>query len=305
MLVSLRGALAAAGTIGRAIHRVHPDKPSPADVAALFPGASPLPASTIAREMSGLRYQNQLLVFMAQRRGKQILEPYLDAPSLERLKPFASGPASIFLTWHVGPPFGLLGAFGRLGLDVLAIRRNQVIGPSVWPDAVVRGQSPQATRSDPSLTSTERGPAARARAVFRAVARLRKGGLIIIAGDGVDTAETLAAPCLGRAAPMARGPFALARITGAPLVPLLARWDDDGWIRVTVGDALPGRGSGRALESSLAIAAGKWLEDYLLASPRQLRRCSLGWLLTSPPLEQPGYQESPADSTRASTPAVP
>lgn len=266
--LNLRGALTVMGTVGRAAHRLRPDKPSPSEVAELFDTVSPAAALTIAGEMSALRYQNQLLVFLARHRGSGILERHVDVRSLEPLKRFASGSPAIFLTWHLGPPFGLLGAFGRLGLDVLAIRRTA-------------GFEVRFT----TLAAVDDGSSGRAKAVLRAVKRLRKGGLVIIAGDGVDTAEMLPAPCLGRVAPMPRGPFAIARLSGAPVVPLVARWDDDGWARITVGEQLRGEGSGRMLESSLALAAGRWLESYLLSSPRQLRRCSLRWLLDSPRLE--------------------
>lgn len=137
-----------------------------------------------------------------------------------------------------------------------------------------------------AIPSVDRGSHARTQAVVRAVAQLRRGGLIIIAGDGVDTTDTLPTPCLGRAVRMARGPFALARICGAPLVPLLARCDHQGVIRITVGEPLDGHGSGRELETALAVAAGRWLETYLLTRPSQLRRCSLQWLLDFPPIQQ-------------------
>ena len=263
--INLRAALVAAGAIGRAAHRVRPVMPAPADVAELFGHATPIPHQVIAREMSGLRYQNQLLARTARWRGTQILEPYVDADSLERLTPFHSTTPAIFLTWHVGPPFALLGAFGRLGLDVLAIRRTEEYqAPSVH------------------VASVDRGSHSRTKAASHAVARLRRGGLVVIAGDGTDTSETFVTPCLGRCVRMARGPFALARICGVPLVPLLASCDRDGLVRVTVGEPLNGEGSGRERESALAVAAGRWLEAYLLTSPSQLRRCSLRWLLDAP-----------------------
>ncbi|MEO5819831.1 MAG: hypothetical protein ABIT71_04950, partial [Vicinamibacteraceae bacterium] len=72
--------------------------------------------------------------------------------------------------------------------------------------------------------------------------------------------------------------------TGAPLVPLAVWLDDDRVVRVAVGSPLVGSGDGDALEASLCAGAARWLEGFLRASPRQLRRCVLGWLLEAPPI---------------------
>lgn len=105
-----------------------------------------------------------------------------------------------------------------------------------------------------------------------------------MAVDVGGTSQTAPVPCFGRARAMARGPFALARLTGAPLIPLAAQLDGDRVVRVPAGPPLAGNGAGDALETSLAAAAAAWLEDTIRRSPGQLRRCVLQWLLDAPPI---------------------
>jgi lauroyl/myristoyl acyltransferase len=131
------------------------------------------------------------------------------------------------------------------------------------------------------VAAVAQGAEARAAAFARAVQRVRNGGLVVMAAD-VDEAElTAPVPCLARAVRMARGPFALARITGAPLIPIVACWNDER-ITVVAGDALRGDGCNRELEASYAAAAVGWLADVLRGSPEQIRLYSLRWLLDAP-----------------------
>jgi hypothetical protein len=73
-------------------------------------------------------------------------------------------------------------------------------------------------------------------------------------------------PFLSRSIQLARGPFALARIAGAPVRPLVARWRGGG-VEVEAGEALAAPASE---EEALAGEAARWLERYLLESPAEL-----------------------------------
>jgi hypothetical protein len=267
-VAALQAILAAADGLGRAAHRVRPVRPAAADVAALF-DASPARAAAIARAMSGTRYQNRALVAIARRRGVGILEDLVDPASVDALRPFVGGAPAIFACWHVGPPFGLAGAFEAVGLRLLLLRHTLAYG------------------STPTLeVAPIQGGVGVRRAAFRqAIARLRAGGSVLLPLDVRDAGQTAPAPCFGRARPMARGPFALARLTGAAVVPLAARLDADRRVRVAIGSPLTGAGDigdARAFEDALAVGAAAWLEAFLRASPAQLRRCSLRWLLEAP-----------------------
>jgi hypothetical protein len=211
------------------------------------------------------------LVAIARRRGLGILQDLVDPSSVEGLRPFVGGTPAIFACWHVGPPFGLAGAFEAAGLHLLLLRHTLSYGTTPMLEvAAVQG-----------------GPGARRAAFRQAIARLRGGGSVLLPLDAGDAGQTEPVACFGRARPMTRGPFALARITGAPVVPLAARLDADRMVRVAVGSPLAGigeTGDVRAFEAALAAGAAAWLEAFLRASPAQLRRCSLQWLLEAPPI---------------------
>jgi hypothetical protein len=258
-----RYVLAAAGAIGKAIHRAHLCSPSPDRLAELFGPARRDRLNAIARDISGLRYQNRALVSVVQQRGIAVLERFVDPASVAGLARFREGPPVIFVTWHLGPAFALGGAFKRVGLRVFVVRR--AVG--------------YRTTAHLDVATTAGGPDARA-AVFRqALARVRDGGHVIMAADGLEAGLTPPVRCLDRWVPMARGPFALARLTGAPLIPVVAQWTDDGRIRIVVGDRLAGAAAGAAFETAQAAAAADWLDVYLRLSPAQLWLCSLRWLL--------------------------
>jgi lauroyl/myristoyl acyltransferase len=128
------------------------------------------------------------------------------------------------------------------------------------------------------IVSTEGDDQRRAASFQRALAHLAGGGFVVLALDVVQGAG-LPVPCLGRTLALARGPFALARLAGAPLVPLVplvARWRRGG-VEAEAGEPIavdPKLGPADR-ERALAESAGRWLERYLLSSPSEL---SLGLL---------------------------
>jgi lauroyl/myristoyl acyltransferase len=264
---ALQAALVAAGTMGRAAHRLYPTNPSPAEVGALFRDASVADAADIARAMAGARYQNRALVEVARRGGEGAIAQLVDPASVDRMRALGGGPA-ILVGWHLGPPFGVLGAIEAAGVRALVVRRAFA--------------SPRTPIVDVVLVD---GGRQRGSAAFRAsLAQLRGGGFVLLAADAPESSETAAVPCFGRPRPMARGAFALARATGAPLVPVAARMDRAGVIRIAVGAPLPRIGEGDALETALAAAAAAWLEAFVRESPGQLRRCVLAWLTEGSPI---------------------
>ena len=166
-------------------------------------------------------------------------------------------PPRILGTFHVGALHALGPALERLPGPVLALRQSQLYAPS--PPLEIA-----ATEGDDQL---------RAAAFHRALDHLKRGGFVALTLD-MPQGPGLRAPCLGRELTLARGPFALARITGAPLAPIVARWRGGG-IEVELGDALAADSSAAAAgplawESALAAAAALWLERYLLASPSEI-----------------------------------
>ena len=76
---------------------------------------------------------------------------------------------------------------------------------------------------------------------------------------------TIEVPMLGRSLPLARGAFALARISRTPIVPVVTRWRGTA-MEVVVGDPIaPDLG-----EAGMAAAAGDWIERYLRRMPGEI-----------------------------------
>ena len=265
--VALRSALIAAGTTGRAAHRLQPTRPSPAEVAALLREVSAAEAAATARAMAGARYQNRLLVEVAKRGGQRAIARLVDASSVAALRALGAGPV-ILVGWHVGPPFGILGALEAAGVRALVVRK------------------PFESRRAPvhDAATIDGGHQDRSAAFRAGLTRLEEGGVVLLAADARDVGQTAPMPCFGRSRTMARGPFALARRSGAPLVPVAAQLIGDRAIHIAIGAPLAAAGAGDALEASLATAAAAWVEATVRAAPGQLRRCVLAWLTEGPPL---------------------
>jgi lauroyl/myristoyl acyltransferase len=129
------------------------------------------------------------------------------------------------------------------------------------------------------------GEAERAAALWRAVRYLKDGGLVLIAADGLAGDRTRPVEFLGRRILLARGPFVLARLSGAPLIPIVASWTSDRQIRVEQGSALDvgvPPSNGEAFEAAAARATASWMERRVLQSPRELRPHTIRWLQTAP-----------------------
>jgi hypothetical protein len=163
-------------------------------------------------------------------------------PALAELQP-----PVILVFAHVGPYRAVGAALAELPGDVLALDRGGV-GPT------------------PGITVTDAGDDewGRARAFHRAVAMLRSGASVLLAIDGYE-ASTLEVPMLGGVITLARGPFALARMTGAPIVPIAARWRGSS-AEIACGDLIPPNASERVT----AAATAAWLERYLRRFPGEI-----------------------------------
>lgn len=103
----------------------------------------------------------------------------------------------------------------------------------------------------------------RVRAFVHALRTLRAGGFALIVADAFGTAQ-VQTKILGRDVALAGGAFALARLTGAPLLPVVPRWER-GTLRIVAGDRIPAGDP-----SVMAAALGAWLEDYLREHPDEL-----------------------------------
>jgi hypothetical protein len=235
-------AFSAAGGFGRLRNRVSRRWPSPDQIKALFPHLDPSAAARVAWSIGGLEARNRLLVACMLREGLEPVRPLVRTPAFDALRP-----PLILGTFHVGAVHSLGAAIEHLPGPVLALRQGLMYVP----------------RPPVELETTE-GDSQRRAAVFQKMLACLEGGGFVVTALDVAPGADLRVPCLGRTLTLARGPFALARITGAPIVPLVARWRD-GEVEVETGPPL----GLRDLEIQMAEAAGSWLERYLLASPAE------------------------------------
>jgi hypothetical protein len=244
-------AFSAAAALGSLRNRLSRRWPSTEQVQSLFPQLEPRAAARVAWSLGALEARNRLLVDSIRRAGldpvRQLVRPSSEAFAALR-------PPLILGTFHVGAFQALGAAVERLPGPVLVMRLGSLYVPT--PPVEV--------------ASTEGDDQRRAASFQRALNHLAGGGFVVLALD-LPPSPGLRIPCLGRTLELARGPFSLARLTGAPLVLLVARWRRSG-VEVEVGETLA-RGletDPEAMEGALAASVAGWLERYLLESPAEL-----------------------------------
>jgi lauroyl/myristoyl acyltransferase len=150
-------------------------------------------------------------------------------------------PPCVLVTFHVGPIQAFSAVLERLG-RTLVLREGR-----------------HSRELEIAETSGDRA----ALGIVRGVRWLREGGFVFLALDP-HTASWVHAPFRGKTLRLARGAFALARITGVPLVPVVARWRG-AHIELVFGDALTGSD-----EQVLASRVAQWLESYLGDHPGEI-----------------------------------
>jgi hypothetical protein len=245
-----RLAFSAASALGSLRNRLSRRWPSPEQVLSLFPHLDRREAERVSWKIGGFEARNRLLIGSLQRSGLDRVRPLLrPSRKLSELRP-----PLILGFFHVGAMQALGAAIERLPGPVLLMRQG----------------SPYTPTPPVSLETTEGDGQRRAAAFRRALSYLSHGGFVVVALDVVP-GPGYRVPCLGRRVELARGPFAMARLTGAPLVPLVARWRRSG-VEVEVGEPLAKGPETEpdAWERALAASAAGWLERYLLESPAEL-----------------------------------
>lgn len=104
----------------------------------------------------------------------------------------------------------------------------------------------------------------RAAAFRHALDALGRGDHVFVLADANVIPSTVEATIFGRRVRLARGAFALGRLSGRPVVPLAARWRGDG-IEIAAGDPIP-----PGPEAEMAAATALWLERFVRESPEEI-----------------------------------
>lgn len=220
-----------------------------ARLATLFPELDPRALRDARRRTWSTFLKVEALGAALEGPGARPVHPRLVAtPALTDLR----GPL-ILTSFHIGAYPAIGAAFEQLPGNVLVLHRGGF------------APRPGVTLVPPGQDEWER-----ARAFKRALETLRSGRFVFVAVDGgyrEDGYEssTVGAPFFGGTITLARGAFALARITGTPIVPLVARWEGS---RVAISSAAAI--APRPDDREMAAAAARWLESYLREFPGEV-----------------------------------
>lgn len=182
----------------------------------------------------------------------RVLEAGIASPTARwPYPPLVSQPAEvpppvIFVGFHAGPIYALGSLLERQPGEVLVLQhsghaRQRLAGGWIGTEAWQR-----------------------AAALRGAVDTLRGGGSVFLLVDSNEFPTTIDVTLFGRRTRMARGAFALARITGSPIVPIAPRWRGTR-AEIVVGDPIV---SGD--EAEMAVATARWLEAFVRSAPETL-----------------------------------
>lgn len=257
------------GLVGRLAGNLRRYSAAPSELSALFPKMARARLAPLAREIAANYFRNRVLIVLLRRSGIESLARFVECEGAENLGLGEPGRSAVLVTWHVGPVFAIAPALHRLGLSALVVREGPFYPPPPdWEVAVTRGPLEQRTL-----------------VLRRALERLRAGGVVLGALDGVHGSSTAPVSCLGRLVAFSRGPLWLARRARAPLVPVVARWRPGGRILFRADAPLwrPREcGGPDPSEDALAACAARWLEAYLRRVPEELWPSTVRWLLNAP-----------------------
>ncbi len=167
-------------------------------------------------------------------------------PLASGFDPAALPPPMILTSFHVGPISALGSVLEQLPGEVLVLH--------------VSG-APRARLSMLSVGSTQWD---RAAAFARAMRVLRNGGYVFLLADANVFPSTIDVTLFGRTNRLARGAFALSRLSGAPVVPLAGRWQRT-HVEIVAGEPIIAGD-----EDAMAAATASWLERLVLANPGEV-----------------------------------
>lgn len=256
--VDVRAALALASSAGRLRQRLT-GRPSADELRRRL--ASRLPASAdlraMARETAASEARNMAVKAVILARGRQAIDALIVRPDLEALHRASAGGAVIFVVMHAGPVSAFSTIFRLAGVEAFALVRKIDLRSGARPD----------------IAEATGGADSSAQVLWAGMRRLKRGRPVVLAADGSIGTRLPPVEVAGQSMVWARGAFALARLSGAPLVPLLAYWDGPARIRLAVGPAWSTSAAGTAapteVEHAGARALADWFDRELASRPDQ------------------------------------
>jgi lauroyl/myristoyl acyltransferase len=194
------------------------------------------------------KLRNLMLYHSVQRSGLKALAAVTGEQSLDHVP----APA-IMATFHTGPIAAFASVLRNTRTHVLVFRRTrrEQRHPSRHPFAETGETEDQ-----------------RALALHQGARHLRDGGSVFMVFDPA-TASRIGAPFFGRSLQLARGPFVLARLSRAPIVPVITRW------RGYSVEVITGQPILHPDEDVMAAMVAGWLETYYTENPTEISERTL------------------------------
>lgn len=211
----------------------------------LYPHLTRAEARAAAADLrSGILKSRAAGVAVTHAGGEALWPPMAGAEAAGALR----GPA-ILATYHCGALSALGGVLRHLPGEVLAVHRMEWKLPGNVTGIFIEG-----------------GGTGDAAAFYRALATVRRGGyaFLVVEGRGIEVS------LLGHTTTLRRGAFALARMSGVPIVPIFARWTG-ARATITVGEPIGPSDD----EAAMAQAMAQALERHMLDHPAEI---SAVWL---------------------------
>lgn len=244
------------------------------DFAEVFGVSDPAALDALAREFSVWQAKIDFLRDAASRGELPRIARLVEWEHRERLAGLVgSGKALILTTWHAGPSMGIWAGLASMGIAMLKVQNVRwQRAPEGW-----------------EILETGRGPAGQAPAILKkCLARLRSGGIVAMTADviGEDPSHPRVS-FLGRQTPTPRGVAVLAQMSGAPILPLAARWDASGRrIVVEVQEAIEAKTAGGESASEAEMRVVRELsarrEAYIRRYPASVNRWWIEFMKRQP-----------------------
>lgn len=257
-----RAGLALSSRIGYWGHGLLTRKPLPSleDLSAVFGELEPRRARRLRRELASLDDCNRVCMYLIRNKGMDSVLPLLrvDAEPLERL--LEENTPVIVIAWHLGPPRHMMATLQKLGVKALMVVKSWNTASEAFDQLEVR-----------SLDS-DGHPAA---FLKHALEVLKTGGVVGMAMDG-GSGERHSNRYLGRPIEIGRGAASLARLTGARLVPVTARWigHSGRWetrLHPPIPEPQVDRKQVARFEAELLDATVGWFDDFTRQNPGLIR----------------------------------
>ena len=227
----------------------------------------------ITREICATVARNRVLSRLVLHAGHDAVAPLLTAASLERIQRLNdTGRPAIIGAIHSGPVLAITSALHLLGIPatVLTIVRHHYRETPLEIVSILQADLD-------AIGSSHLQSAALCRQ------RLKSGGLVFIPLDGTGK-EVVEVSLLGRRLVLPAGAAVLSAMTGAPIVPVEAKWTPGSEIELVVGEPFfaPGGEPPRDAEYSLIRQVMEHFDRSLRADPGQLNLTLLDQLLQAP-----------------------